>query len=497
MRRHPHLYELNARVFLRRLSEKYGRELTLATIPDEVWRRFARQGFDLLWLMGVWRRSPAARLEALRHPALRRQYDAVLPGWTEADIDGSPYAVHAYELDAALGKDEELGEVKSRLNRLGLGLVLDFVPNHLARDHPWTRSSPERFVRGSEADARAHTGWFFKQGGLYLAHGRDPYFPPWTDTVQVNFFSAGLREALIGELENVAEVADGVRCDMAMLALNDVFEQIWGKLAGCARPRTEFWAEAISRVKARRPDFLFIAEVYWGLEARLQRLGFDYVYDKVLYDKLRFCPADEIRSHIADERLCPPALVRFIENHDEARAAAAFGGERSRAAAVVVATLPGLSFFHDGQFEGKRLRIPVQLVREPEETPDPGLMKFYDRLLAVVNQAAFHEGEWRLLDARSAWTGNKSHRNLLAWMWHYRGAIKIVAANYSASAAQGRLRLPLEFARSEIIFEDELSGAAYTSRADEVHSQGLYVALEPWRSHILSVVAAPLGITVA
>ncbi len=489
MRHHPHLYEINARIFLRRLSGKYGRNLTLASVPDVEWQQLARRGFDLIWLMGVWQRSPGSRKQALSHSRLRHEYDEALPGWTEDDVGGSPYAIYAYTLDNSLGQDGELPLLKSKLNRMGIRLMLDFVTNHLALDHPWTRSHPNRFVQGTNADIHAHPDWFFSPDGkIHLAHGRDPYFPPWTDTAQVNFHSADLRAALISELIRIAEVADGARCDMAMLALNSIFEQIWGKFVkNYHKIQTEFWTDAIRQVKQQRPDFIFLGEVYWGLEQRLQELGFDFVYDKVFYDRLRSSTPAEIRNHMKKERVYQQHLARFIENHDEPRAVTAFGRERSLAAAVAFSTIPGLHLFHDGQLEGRKVCLPVQLVREPKEAPDAEITKFYDRLLATCSAPAFHDGEWTLLETSPAWAGNESYHNLLAWSWQYDNQLKIVAVNYSQTPSQGRLKLLVEFKGGEkVVFLDGLTGTSYASDSNEVNSLGLYIALDPWHSHILS-----------
>src|SRR4030042_539988 len=201
MRMNPHLYEVNTRVFLGRFSRKYRRKLTLTTIPGDEWRFIINKGFDLLWLMGVWQRSTAARQQALLHNDLRRRYNVVLPGWTDEDIAGSPYAVHTYTLDKSLGEETDLVRIRSLLQNRGHKLILDFVPNHFALDTPWVSSHPDWFVRGSNIDAGKHPEWFFSPDGeVFFAHGTDPNFPPWTDTVQVNYFSAALRQAMVNKL---------------------------------------------------------------------------------------------------------------------------------------------------------------------------------------------------------------------------------------------------------------------------------------------------------
>jgi hypothetical protein len=381
-------------------------------------------------------------------------------------------------------------DLKSTLNRHGLGLVLDFVPNHLALDHPWTLSHPHRFVPGGAPALHDHPDWFYwSEGGIHLAHGRDPYFPPWTDTVQVNFYSSELRAAWVDELLHIAEVADGVRCDMAMLGLNSVFEQVWGEvLGGHSRPESEFWSNAVQEVKRRRPEFIFIAEAYWGLEQTLLELGFDYTYDKILYDRLRHSGPAVLREHLEKSTVPQARFVRFIENHDEARAVTAFGRERSMAAATVVATLPGLRLFHDGQLEGKLVRLPVQLGREPDEVPDGEISSFYQRLLTICDSTAFHEGSWSLLDVESAWERNPSHQNLLAWTWDGVEEKKIVVVNYASNASHGRLRMPyLPVQATTVKLRDELHDTEYIRDPGELEEQGLYVELGPWQAHILDI----------
>lgn len=490
MRRNPHLYEANACLFLRRISDKYNRPVSLANIPEDEWQFFSHLGIDLLWLMGVWQRSPGSRQKALLDPVLRKEYAQALPDWSAQDISGSPYAIHNYSLEPSLGNVDALAQLKSTLNHHGIGLILDFVPNHVAIDHQWVISHPEWFIKGRDADIIKHQEWFFRsKTGVHIAHGRDPNSPPWKDTAQLSTYSAEVRKALINDLVQITEVADGVRCDMAMLILNDVFTDTWGEVTNTyTKPESEFWAEAISRIKRDRPDFLFIAEVYWGLETSLHEMGFDYTYDKQLYDKLRYSTPQEIRNYLASDVQNLKCSVHFVENHDEPRAVTAYGDKRSLMAATIMATLPGLRLFHDGQLEGRRLHIPVQMLREPEEYPDPEVIQFYDRLLRFSNTSTLHDGEWEMMTISQAWAGNESYQNLLAWSWHNDTIIKLVIVNYSPNPAQGRLELSLPAENNRRMnFIDKLTGTNYVRDPDEVRSHGLYIALEPYHAHLFDM----------
>ena len=237
-----------------------------------------------------------------------------------------------------------------------------------------------------------------RSAGTVFALGRDPFFPAWPDVLQLNAFHPGLRQAVIETLSEIAGQCDGVRCDMAMLLLNPIFERTWGTRAG-PRPADDYWASVIPAIKERHPGFKFIAEAYWDLEWELQQQGFDHCYDKKLYDRMEHGDAENVRLHLLADRAYQDGMVRFIENHDEPRAAAAFPPGKARAAAVAVLTLPGARLLHEGQLEGRKVRLPVFLGRRPEERRDDNLHSFYVRLLGVVARDAFHDGEWRLCDA--------------------------------------------------------------------------------------------------
>ena len=142
-------------------------------------------------------------------------------------------------------------------------------------------------------------GSFFKgPDGRYFAHGRDPHFYPWSDTAQLNHFNSKTREFLLNILKYVSTLCDGLRCDMVMLMLNKVFAETWKMYIDGPQPQEEFWPKAIQEIKSRNPYFTFLAEVYWGLDWEVQEMGFDYTYDKTLYDRLVLSNAQDIQGHL-------------------------------------------------------------------------------------------------------------------------------------------------------------------------------------------------------
>jgi hypothetical protein len=136
----------------------------------------------------------------------------------------------------------------------GIRLILDFGPNHVALDHSWVTEHPEYFIQRNPQDAKDDPQSFVEVNGKVLACGRDPYFPAWQDVLQLNAFPAGLRQAALQTVLSIAGGCDGVRCDMAMLLLNSIFERTWGSRAGL-KPTTEYWAELIAASKKNSRSF--------------------------------------------------------------------------------------------------------------------------------------------------------------------------------------------------------------------------------------------------
>jgi hypothetical protein len=389
-----------------------------------------------------------------------------------------------------LGGDEALARLRQRLQQRGLKLMLDFVPNHMGLDHSWVEDHPEYFIPGTEHDlARAPQNYTWvkrRHGDLILAHGRDPYFPGWPDTLQLNYANPATQEAMIGELVKIAGQCDGVRCDMAMLVLPEVFERTWGQRAPL------FWPKAIQCVRERVPGFMFMAEVYWDLEWTLQQQGFDYTYDKRLYDRLRERHARPVREHFHAGLDYQDKLARFLENHDEPRAAATFPPGVHEAAAVITFLSPGLRFFHEGQFQGRQKRVSPHLGRGPDEPVDADLAKFYDRLLAVLRQPLLREGRWQLLECTPAWEGNWTWDCFLAFAWQGSAEQRLlVAVNYAPNHSQCYVRLPFaDIGDRRWRLDDLLGDATYDREGNDLQLRGLYLDMPPWRASIFVLTCA-------
>lgn len=485
--RYPSLYQINTRVWLTRWSRTLDRPATLDDIPDAELERVARMGFDWVWLLSVWQTGVAGQNISRTHPHWRSEFEETLPDLRESDIPGSGFAISRYTVHHDLGGDAALARLRERLRQRGLRLMLDFVPNHTALDHHWVEDHLEYYIAGTELDlvSEPHNyTWVRREGGdRLLAYGRDPYFAGWPDTLQLNYGNRDLQAAMLDELVRIAGQCDGVRCDMAMLVLPEVFQRTWGIAA------EPFWPKATDHVRERFPDFRFMAEVYWDMEWTLQLQGFDYAYDKRLYDRLREGHARPVREHFNAGLDYQDKLARFLENHDEPRAAAAFAPGKDSAAAVLTFFSPGLRFFHQGQLEGCAKRISPHLGRGPDELPNPGVQRFYERLLDALRRPAVRQGQWQLLECRAAFEGDGSFDNFIAWTWQLPGDERLlIAVNFSAHPSQCYVRLSFaDLERGEWLLTDLLGDARYERDSDELQSRGLYLNVAPWQYHVFDV----------
>ena len=484
-----YIYEINTRIWLRELSSRYRKEIRLDNVPDEEIERLKELGFDAVWLMGTWLSSGKGREAAFNDHRMMNEFRTALPDLKPEDISSSPYSIAGYEIDGSIGDSGGTSEFRERLNRKGIKLLLDFVPNHLALDHPWVSAHPDFFISGTADDLRENPESFFTIDAHILAHGRDPYFPSWRDVAQLNYYNPRTRTAMTDILLRIASLCDGVRCDMAMLVLKRIQREIWGEMVfkggDFREPAKEFWEEAISHVRVSYPDFVFIAEVYWGLESELASLGFDYLYDKPFYDALKEMNIEKLRDGLRGRDSLNEKKIRFIENHDEERAALAFGEERSKAAALIMALSTGAHLFHQGQLEGFKTRLPVQLVRRPDEGINQGIYYFYTKLLSMLKTIREEDCRWDIMEPFSAKQEDQISGNILAFICRDS---YLAVINYCGSQSQGSIRLDVAGIHAKnLILKDMLGPAEYGISKEEMISRGLYLYLEPYAFHLFKI----------
>jgi hypothetical protein len=482
----PSLLQINTRVFLSSLKPN----ATLDDIPDSYLQQIKLDGFDWVWLLGVWSVGPTSRRISRSQPGWLEEYRNALSDLEEEDICGSPFAIQGYTVDSALGGEEALARIRSRLNTLGVKLMVDFIPNHIGFDHPWVHSKPEFLISGTDLDyATAPGKWARLESGKIYAYGRDPHYPGWPDTLQLNYFNPKLRTAMTQELVSIATRADGVRCDMAMLVEPEIFRQTWQQ----ASPQTifsSFWPSAIEAARKVNSSFLMMAEAYWNYEWNLQQHGFDFVYDKSLYDRIIAANTAEIYAHLTASIEYQSKLTRFLENHDEARAAAAIPSERHRAAAVLTYLTPGLRLFHEGQREGKKIRIPVHLQRGPKEQITTDIQEFYIKLLSLVNSPLGKDGRWSLVNIQSNEKNGSTLSPIISFTLTSDEASWLIAVNFTGKSQTATVNLSdkdLHFdtqATRGFILTDLLSvqptGYTYSSAAFDLE-------LEPWGACVFEV----------
>jgi len=484
---YPSLFQINTRVWLKELSRDLGRPATLDDIPDVALDRLVETGFNWVWFLSVWQTGLRGQQVSRSNNEWRKEFEETLPDLKEEDIAGSGFAITGYTVHGDLGGDAALARLRERLRKRGLWLMLDFVPNHTGLDHLWVEDHPEYYIPGTELDLskapRNYTRVKRKRGDLLLAHGRDPYFPGWPDTLQLNYGNPATQEAMFGELLKIAGQCDGVRCDMAMLVLPEVFERTWGIQA------QPFWPRATERVRQRAPGFCFMAEVYWDLEWTLQQQGFDYTYDKRLYDRLLEEHARPVREHFHAGLDYQNRMARFLENHDEPRAATTFSPDVHEAAAIITFLSPGLRFFHQGQFEGRKKRISPHLCRGPDEPIDQRLKLFYERLLSALRHPVIRNGQWQLLECVPAWEGNWTWDCFVAFAWEgLDGDRLLVAVNYAPNQSQCYIRLPFrDLGSGHWRLQDLLGDAQYDRDGSSLESGGFYLDVPPWHCHAFTM----------
>ena len=189
--KHPVIYEINTWVWLHELSVKYNALITLNSVPEEEWDAIGALNVDAVWFMGVWERSPTGIRIANKNEGLLADFRRALPDYKTNDNVGSPYCIRKYVVDGRLGSREGLAAAREQLAARGLRLILDFVPNHVAPDHPWVTEHPDYFIQGDREDPARDPTSFVEIGGKVFACGKDPYSPVWPGRAPAQCLSSG------------------------------------------------------------------------------------------------------------------------------------------------------------------------------------------------------------------------------------------------------------------------------------------------------------------
>ena len=464
----------------------------LNDFTPEVLRQLRDRGISHVWYTGVIRH---ATMTDYSEQGIPRQHPAVVKGRA-----GSPYAIaDYYDIDPDLAQHveqrmEEFEQLVARTHKAGLKVVIDFVPNHVARQYR-SISKPEG-VKDLGADDNPDHG-FDPQNNFYYCPGQPfaPYFDlyhgetepytelpakatgndhfdnapgrnDWYETVKLNY-GVDYYAGRIGHFDPVpdtwkkmtdillfwaAKGIDGFRCDMAEMV------------------PAEFWAYATAIVKAKHPQMVFIGEVYNPAEYRHYiASGFDYLYDKVgMYDAMRdvvchrrdtdaitwaWQQTDDIRDH----------MLYFLENHDEQRIASDFfaaDGQKGVPALIVSALMQQNPFMlyagqeygergmdsegfsgHDGRttiFDYWAVDTLVRAARQQLTADEQALSTLYDKVLGIAaKEKAVSEGT--MFDLMYV---NGQYRRQYAFLRKAGKELLLVVANFDDEAATMNLTVP-------------------------------------------------------
>lgn len=501
MRPQPVVYQISTRPWLYELAQmgmtancgnnRGSAYVCLRDVPDSEWQKIADDKADMVWLMGMWELGNEGLQDSLGYI---ERYRSELPDISPEDIIGSPYAIVDYSVNPEIGNDDDLEWVKAKINSFGMGLMVDFVPNHLARDAKLFYEHPEAFIHRPFGDTSPNE-WWYNKNGYTVAYGRGPYDGPWTDTLNLNYFSPEALALVTDIFVRIAKRVDGIRIDMAHLVLNEVFQNAWGDVmwrGGFSRPGTEFWADVIRSAKSQT-NVTLVSEAYDYYmtsppeQEYLTQLGVDYSYNKKVLDLIEHNDLGEMRDYLFNQ---PQSLLNrmchFTENHDEPRAALALGGQQQSFVGTVAAlTLPGMRLTYFGQYDGLKNRLGVHLRRWTPEPRSPEVHAQYTALMRALSEKVFHEGTWTMIaipQSGSAW-------RLTAWRWQYNDDKRLVVFNWGDQQGWGGVQVADAYGRDgsdNVLLTDLLTGESYERSGSDMRGSGLYVGLDAYQAHIFA-----------
>jgi hypothetical protein len=216
--------------------------------------------------------------------------------------------------------------------------------------------------------------------------------------------------------------------------------------------------------------------------------GFDYCYDKKLYDRLANENAQAIIEHLKADWQYQSRLIRFIENHDEERAVNIFGKEASKAAAVITLTLPGARLVFEGQTHGHQVKLPVQLKRKLAEKEDKELTEYYNKLLQIIPGKRYNNAKWSLCEVLPLNSTDVTHNNIIAYQWILIDQYLIIVVNYSLMKSRAHIKMGnIDYGTFKWKFNDLLNNKEYNYKGQDLKDYGLYVELDDWKAHVFEV----------
>jgi glycosidase len=472
-------------IWLDQLSSRYQRSITsLADIPEEELVSLANQGFNALWLIGIWERSRASK-------RIKQ-----LSGNPEAEA--SAYALHAYRIAEELGGEKALQALESRCRQHGIRLACDVVPNHTGIDSELVREHPDWFIQTDQPpypaydfsgpnlcetegiDIRIEKGyWDHSDAAVvfehhdhisgqyrYIYHGNDGTHMPWNDTAQLNFLMPEVRQAMSDLILAVARRFSLIRFDAAMTLARKHFRRLWfpppGGSAGVqsrsafalsdedftAAFPVEFWREVVDRINREAPDTLLIAEAFWLMESYFVRnLGMHRVYNSAFMNMLKREENTKYRQILKDTLAYNPGIlkryVNFMNNPDEATAVEQFGkGDKYFGVATLLATLPGLPMFGHGQVEGYREKYGMEYRRAYwKEEPDVGFMQHHEQQVFPLLRSRHLFADIEHFSLYDFMTDQGVNENVFAYSNGPSGQKFLVVYNNRAQATRGRIHL--------------------------------------------------------
>ena len=474
--KHPILYEISTRPWLYELTQKYNRPITkLKDIPLEEFDNLRENGIDIVWMMGVWKLGNCG-LKFDRE----LDFTNVLPDCTKDDIIGSPYAIVEYICNPEIGTNEDLIWLKEELNSRDLKLMLDFVPNHSAIDAP-TASNPKLYIRAPKGKKNSErytdTGFAF---GRYNNKAN-----PWQDVIQWNYWEEETRKIMKDNLLTVLSFADGIRCDVCGLLLNDAIGDTWKEELdywGYKRPENEFWEYALAEVKQKYPDAILLAEVYEPEQIEsLYKLGFTYTYNKDLFVKLHKS-SKELNAYIKSvEPEYWHHSANFVENHDENRIVYNMGStDKAMAAGTIAATIGGMTFLNHGQWSGYKNKLEVHLRRGYNEMQNEEVKKYYKKLMQIIQDPAFRGEKLNVVENMT----EKKKDDFVAFIREKEESYYLVVVNYSDTFGCANIPISNLQGKGECSIRDVINDREYLRIAENIRKEGLIICIIPWETQI-------------